>query len=257
VSDYFSIEHPIRFAHRGGRLLYPENTMYAFGRAIDDHGYHYVELDVRLSADRVPVVFHDPTLDRTTDADGPVADRTAAELAELDAGYNFDPEHDYPMRGAGATIPTLDEVYRTWPELRINLDLKVSDAEWAVAEAIRAHDAEHRSLLGSFDDRRIRRFRRITGGRVAVSAGPLAAIRMWSASRVGLAPRLPVQAYQVTEQYTGLSVDRRLVSSVHRAGAHIHVWTVNEADDMRRLLELGVDGIMTDRPDVLNEVLDG
>jgi glycerophosphoryl diester phosphodiesterase len=256
VSDYFSVEHPIRFAHRGGRRLWPENTMLAFGRAIDELGYHYIELDVRLSADRVPVVFHDPTLDRTTDGGGPVAERTVAELRALDAAYRFAPEHEYPRRGTGAGIPTLDEVYRAWPELRINIDLKVPGAEWAVAEVIRANDAEHRSLLGSFNERRISRFRRITGGTVATSAGPVRAVQMWVASRLGMAPRGPVQAYQVTEQYTGLAVDRRLVDAVHRSGAQLHVWTVNDGVDMRRLLDLGVDGIMTDRPDLLNEVLD-
>ncbi len=254
MSDYFSVEHPIRFAHRGGLLLYPENTMHAFGRAIEDHGYHYVELDVRLSADRVPVLVHDATLDRTTDGSGDVSDRTVAELKELDAAYHFDPGNDYPLRGAGITVPTLDEVYRAWPELRVNIELK-EDAEWAAAEVIRTHRAENRTLVGSFSDRRIARFRRITGGTVAVSVGTVGAIRMWAASRLGLAPRFRVQAYQVTEQYTGLNVDRRLVSAVHRAGAHIHVWTVNEEEDMRRLLDLGVDGIMTDRPDLLNEVM--
>jgi len=256
VSDFFSVEHPIRFAHRGGRQLWPENTMYAFARAIEDLGYHYIELDVRLSADRVPMVFHDPTLQRTTDGAGTVADRTVAELKKLDAAHNFRAEENYPRRGTGASIPTLDEVYRAWPELRINLDLKVDDAEWAVAEVIRKHDAEHRSLLGSFKDRRIAKFRRITAGTVATSAGPVGAVQMYLASRLRMAPRLPVQAYQVTEQYTGVSVDSKLIDAVHKAGAQIHVWTVNEAHDMRRLLGLGVDGIMTDRPDILSEVLD-
>jgi glycerophosphoryl diester phosphodiesterase len=230
--------------------------MLAFGKAIDELGYHYVELDVRLTTDRVPVILHDATLDRTTDASGPVAARSVAELKEVDAAYRFHPDRDFPFRGTGAGIPTLDEVYRAWPELRINIDLKVAGAEWAVAEVIRANDAEHRSLLGSFQERRISKFRRITGGTVATSAGPMRAVQMWVASRLGMTPRRPVQAYQVSEQYTGLSVDRRLVDAVHRAGAQLHVWTVNEEEDMRRLLALGVDGIMTDRPDVLNEVLD-
>ena len=256
MSDYFSVEHPIRFAHRGGRHLFPENTMYAFAKAIEDLGYHYIELDVRMSADRVPVIIHDPTLERTTGGTGAVADRTLAELKELDAAHHFGPDRDYPLRGMGASVPTLDEVYKAWPELRINVDLKVSEAEWAVAEVIRANEAEHRTLLGSFKDRRISKFRRITEGTVATSAGPVAAVQMWIASRLGMAPRRRVQAYQVTEQYTGLTVDRRLIDAVHRAGAQLHVWTVNDDGDMRRLLDLGVDGIMTDRPDLLNEVLD-
>jgi glycerophosphoryl diester phosphodiesterase len=257
VSDFFSVEHPIRLAHRGSRILWPENTLHAFERAVEDHGYRYLELDVHLSADRVPMVIHDRTLDRTTEATGPVSAMTVDELKALDAGYRFAPEHDYPLRGAGITIPTLDEVYKAFPDARINIDLKQPAEEWAVAEVIRDNEAEHRTLVGSFYDRRIARFRRITEGSVAVSAGPAAAVRMFMRSRVGRVARAPVQAYQLTDQYRGLTIDRRLVDAVHRAGAHVHVWTVNEADEMQRLLDLGVDGIITDRPDVLNEVLGG
>ena len=255
MSDFFSVEHPIRFAHRGSGILWPENTLYAFERAVADYGYHYLELDVHLSADRVPMVMHDPTLDRTTDGEGPVGALSAEQLMTLDAAYRFGPEDDFPFRGKGITIPTLDEVYRAWPEVRINIDLKQSGAEWAVAEVIRANDAEHRTLVGSFHDHRITKFRRITGHTVAVSAGPMATVRMWMASRIGLPIRLPVQAYQVSDVYTGFSIDRKLVKTIHRAGAHIHVWTVNDAQEMRALLDLGVDGIITDRPDVLNEVI--
>ncbi len=256
MSDFFSVEHPIRFAHRGSRVLWPENTLHGFGAAVDELGYRYLELDLHLSADRVPMVVHDATLDRTTDGTGPVAARTVAELQELDAAHRFDPENDYPLRGSGITVPTLDEVYRAWPEVRLNIDLKASGEEWAVAEVIRANSAEHRTLVGSFSDRRITRFRRITGGAVAVSAGPVAATRMYLASRLGI-PTRPrrVQAYQVSEQYAGFTVDRKLSEAVHRAGAQIHVWTVNEAEEIRRLFDAGVDGIITDRPDVLNEVL--
>lgn len=257
MSDFFSVEHPIRFAHRGSGLLWPENTLYAFERAVEDYGYRYLELDVNLSSDRVPMVIHDRTLDRTTDATGPVSALPAEELQQLDAAYRFDPEGDYPLRGAGITIPMLDEVYKAFPEVRINIDLKQAGEEWAVAEVIKENRAEHRTLVGSFVDRRVARFRRITGGNVAVSAGPTTVARMFMQSRIGLAPRAPVQAYQLTDEYRGFTIDRRLVDAIHRSGAHIHVWTVNEAEEMRRLLDLGVDGIITDRPDVLNGVLDG
>ncbi|MFB3099270.1 MAG: glycerophosphodiester phosphodiesterase family protein, partial [Acidimicrobiia bacterium] len=155
MSDFFSVEHPIRFAHRGSSILWPENTMYAFTAAVDQYAYRYLELDIHLSADRVPMVLHDATLDRTTNGSGAIAVRDLAALKELDAAYLFDSEHDYPLRGAGITIPTLDEVYQAWPEVRLNLDLKTSGEEWAVAEVIRANDAEHRTLVGSFVDRRI------------------------------------------------------------------------------------------------------
>jgi glycerophosphoryl diester phosphodiesterase len=255
VSDYFSVEHPIRFAHRGSRVLWPENTMYAFERAIETLGYRYLELDVRLTVDRVPVVFHDATLDRTTDGTGKVADYTLADLQSIDAAFHFGPDDGYPLRGTGIGISPLEELYRTWPDVRLNVDLKGPDEEWAVAEVIRKADAEHRTLIGSFYDRRIARFRRITQGRVAVSAGPTAATAMWSASRAGRTTRRKVQAYQLPFNYRGFKIDEKLINSVHRAGAHIHLWTVNEADDMRRFLDMGVDGIITDRPDILNGVM--
>ncbi len=255
MSDYFSIEHPIRLAHRGSRVLWPENTMFAFAGAVEELGYHYLELDVRLTADRIPVVFHDATLERTTSGTGKIADYPLDELQSIDAAYHFDPDHDYPLRGTGIGISPLEELYRTWPDVRLNVDLKTSGEEWAVAEVIRAADAEHRTLIGSFYDRRIARFRRITQGQVAVSAGPTAAAAMWSASRGGRTTRRKVQAYQLPFNYRGFKIDDKLIDSIHRAGAHLHLWTVNEADDMRRFLDMGVDGIVTDRPDVLNDVM--
>jgi glycerophosphoryl diester phosphodiesterase len=255
VSDYFSVEHPIRFAHRGSRVLWPENTMHAFAGAVEGLGYHYLETDVRLTADGIPVVFHDSTLERTTNGTGKVVEHTLAELRNLDAAYHFDPDHDFGLRGTGIGISTLEELYRTWPDVRLNIDLKDAGEEWAVAEVIRSADAEHRTLIGGFNDRRIARFRRITQGTVVVSAGPTAAAAMYAASRVGRTVRRKVQAYQLPFNYRGVKIDAKLIDAVHRAGAHIHLWTVNESDDMRRFIEMGVDGIITDRPDFLNEVL--
>jgi len=230
--------------------------MHAFAGAVEGLGYHYLEIDVRLTSDHVPVVFHDATLSRTTGGKGKVADHTLAEIQTVDAAYQFDPENDYPLRGTGIGVSTLEELYGTWPDVRLNIDLKGPREEWAVAEVIRAFDAEHRTLIGSFTDRRIARFRRITRGRVAVSAGPTAAASMYIASRTGRTIHRKVQAYQVPFNYRGSKIDDKLIDAVHRAGAHIHLWTVNEPDDMRRFIDMGVDGIITDRPDLLNEVLD-
>ncbi len=256
MSDFFSVEHPIRFAHRGSRVLWPENTMYAFSKAVEDLHYHYLEIDVRLTSDHIPVVFHDTKLDRTTSGTGKVAEHTLAEIKALDAAHHFDPENDYPLRGTGVGISTLEELYGTWPDVRLNIDLKDPAEEWAVAEVIRAFDAEHRTLIGSFNDRRIARFRRITRGRVAVSAGPTASASMYIASRTGRTIHRKVQAYQLPFDYRGTRIDDKLIGAVHRAGAHIHLWTVNDPDDMRRFIDMGVDGIVTDRPDLLNEVMD-
>ncbi len=255
MSDFFSVEHPIRFAHRGGRSLWPENTMHAFAGAVEGLGYNYLEIDVRLTSDHVPVVFHDAKLNRTSNGEGKIGEHTLAEIQALDAAYLFDPDNGYPLRGTGIGISTLEELYGTWPDVRLNVDLKDPGEEWAVAEVIRVFDAEHRTLIGGFNDRRIARFRRITRGRVAVSAGPTAAVSMYAASRTGRTIRRRVQAYQLPFDYRGIRIDEKLIGAIHRAGAHIHLWTVNEPDDMRRFIDMGVDGIVTDRPDLLNEVL--
>ena len=255
MSDFFSVEHPIRFAHRGSRILWPENTMHAFAGAVEGLGYNYLEIDVRLTSDHVPVIFHDAKLKRTTSGEGKIAEHTLAEVQALDAAYLFDSDNDYPLRGTGIGISTLEELYGTWPDVRLNIDLKAPGEEWAVAEVIRAFDAEHRTLIGSFNDRRIARFRRITRGRVAVSAGPTSAASMYVASRRGRTIHRKIQAYQLPFDYRGASIDYKIIDAVHRAGAHIHLWTVNEPGDMRRFIDMGVDGIVTDRPDLLNEVL--
>jgi glycerophosphoryl diester phosphodiesterase len=252
---YIGLEHPIRFAHRGSRILWPENTMYAFERVIDDYGYRYLEIDVRITADRRVVVFHDATLDRMTNGSGEVADWRLEDLRHLDVGYSFDEENDFPLRGHGIGIPTLEELFKAWPDVHVNIDLKARGSEWPVAEVIRRCGREDRVLVGSFNDRRIARFRRITKGAVATSAGPTASALMYAASRAGRSISRPVAAYQLPFDYRGLGIDRRLVDAVHAADAHLHVWTVNEPDDMERLLDLEVDGIVTDRPDLLNEVM--
>jgi len=252
---YFAREHPIRFAHRGSRVLWPENTMYAFAGAVEDLGYRYLEIDVRLTRDRVVVVRHDATLERTTNGTGPVAEWEWADLRRLDAAYWFGEEDGFPLRGEGIGVPTLEEVLRTFPDVNVNVDLKAPGAAWAVAEVLRSCEAEDRVLIGSFHDARIARFRRITGGRVAVSAGPRTVALLYGMSRLGRTIRRPVQAYQLPFDRRGLRIDRRLLTAVHAAGAQLHLWTVNDPTTMRDLLDLGVDGIVTDRPDLLNQVL--
>lgn len=251
---YLNAEYPIRFAHRGSRVLWPENTAEAFQGAID-LGYRYIETDVRITRDGVVVAFHDSTLERTTNGTGPVDRWDFADLQQLDAAWWFDADNGYPRRGTGVRIRSLAEVFSTWPGTFFNIDLKGPRLEWPVADVIKRHGRERSTMIGSFIERRVGRFRRITRGEVAVSAGPTSVLAMVAASRMGKTVRRPVQAYQLPFDYKAVPVDRKLVDAIHEAGAHIHTWTVNEAADMRRLLDLGVDGIVTDRPDTLNEVL--
>ncbi len=254
---YLNRERPIRFAHRGSRVLWPENTHHAFEGAID-LGYQYMETDIQLTRDGVVVVFHDDTLERTTNGVGKVVDWNWEELSALDAAYNFSPDGEsFPLRGKGIGIPRLEDTFAEYPDLNLNIDLKARKSEWPVAEVLVRMKKNESALVGSFVDGRIARFRRITKGRVATAAGPSASIAMYGASRIGRTVRRTVDAYQLPHDQRGATVDRKLVDAVHGAGAHLHLWTVNDPDDMRRYLDLGVDGIVTDRPDLLNEVLEG
>ncbi len=251
---YLDAEYPLRIAHRGSRVLWPENTAEAFQGAID-LGYTYIETDVQMTRDGVVVVFHDATLERTTNGAGPVDRWDFADLQQLDAAWWFGEADGYPLRGTGVRVRSLDEVFATWPDARFNLDLKGRNLEWPVADLIKRHRRQDTALVASFVDHRVAKFRRITLGTVAVSAGPSATAAMLAASRVGATVRRPVAAYQLPFDYRSCPIDTKLVTAIHAAGAQLHTWTVNEAADMNRLLDLGVDGIVTDRPDVLNSVM--
>ncbi|HSM01617.1 MAG TPA: glycerophosphodiester phosphodiesterase [Acidimicrobiia bacterium] len=252
MKPFLTHEHPIRFAHRGSTILWPENTMPAFQGAVD-LGYRYLELDVHVSRDGAIVVFHDDRLDRLTDGTGKVWDHTWAELRALDAAHNFDPDGGHPLRGTGIRMPLLEELALTFPDAMFNIDLKQRGIEEPVASLIARLRLEERVLIGSFRDWRIGAFRRLTHGRVAVSAGPREITRAVAACRL----RLPIGGSADALQIPRRVASRRLVDSAHSAGKQVHVWTVNDPDRMRTLLDMEVDGIITDRPDLLNEVVFG
>jgi glycerophosphoryl diester phosphodiesterase len=257
VKPYLTHEHPLRLAHRGSRVLWPENTMVAFQGAID-LGYRYLETDVHASRDGVVVLFHDAALHRLTDGRGKVWEWTWDVLQTLDAAYHFDPEGGYPLRGTGVRIPTLEEAAATFPEALFNLDLKQRGIEERLAAEVERLGLADRVLIGSFHDGRIRRFRAVTKGRVATSAGPLEVSAALTAARLGRPVRTGADAFQVPERGGPLRVvGRRFIDAVHSGGAQVHVWTVNDLAAMRRLLDAGVDGIVTDRPDLLNEAVKG
>lgn len=254
---YLDAEHPIRFAHRGSRRLWPENTWHAFDAAVGEFGYRYIETDIQVSSDGVVVVFHDDTLERTTNGVGKVADWSWEDLSRLDAAYHFSPDGEHhPLRGAGIGIRRLDETFARYPDVRFNLDLKASGSEWPVAETITRARRRETVCVGTFSDRRLARFRRITKGSVVTAAGPREAIAIYAASRVGRTVGSPADVYQLPHRVRGVSVDEKLVDAVHEAGSHIHLWTVDDPADMRRFLDMGVDGIVTDRPDLLNDVVE-
>ena len=244
-------------AHRGGAKLAPENTMAAFRHALDDWDVDVLEMDVRLTADGRVVVIHDETVDRTTEGTGPIGGMTWDRVRELDAGFRFrDLKRKPSFRGRGVRLPLFDEVLETFPHARIIVEPKAAEAARPLADAIRAQGAEHRILIGA-------KFEATRNGARGY-AGP------WGASRRQVVPfwalhRFPVvggwyvpaaDAFQLPERSGRLRVvTPALIRAAHAANIPVHVWTVDDPDDMRRLLGWGVDGIQTRRPDLLADVL--
>ncbi|PZF90991.1 glycerophosphodiester phosphodiesterase [Micromonospora endophytica] len=240
---YLDSPGPLAFAHRGGAAEGDENTAAAFARAVD-LGYRYVETDVHATADGVAVVFHDATLQRLTGQRSRVAALRWADLATVRVGGD-------------AAVPRLDEVLDAWPQVRFNIDVKSDRAVLPTVATLARVDAHERVLLASFSDGRLARLRALTRGRVATSLGVRGVARLRWASLTGRPLRLPrsVVAAQVPVRYGRLPVvDRRLLRTAHRCGLQVHVWTIDDPAEMHELLDLGVDGIMTDHVGVLRDV---
>lgn len=245
---------PFGVAHRGSRILWPENTMVAFDGAVG-LGFEWLETDLHVTADGVLVCVHDPTLDRTTDSTGLVSEFTARELAQLDAGYHHAPDEGYPHRGGEVRIPTLEEVVASYPDVRLIVDLKRDGMVDSLWKLIERHGLHERIVVGSFSDRRLAAFRRLSGGSVAMSTGPGRSVAAFAGALVGRAPRL-ADAVQFPVSVGPLRpLTARTIASFHRGGYQAHVWTVNDAATMQRFYDLGVDAVITDRPDILRDVL--
>ena len=252
---------PVNFAHRGTSARAPENTLEAFRGGLED-GASGLELDVHMTLDGEVVVIHDPTVDRTTDASGAIAGMTLADLRRLDAGHRFSPDRgsSFPYRGGGARVPRLAEVYDEFPGAFLNIEIKEAQpgVEEAVLRVIRAAGAEGRTLIVSNRHGVIRRFRRLSGDNVPTGASrrEITGFYLWSRSRLEGLCRPAYDTLQVPVEHRGIEIiTRRFVEAAHARGVRVDAWTINDAAEMRRLLDLGVDGIMTDRPDVLARVL--
>jgi glycerophosphoryl diester phosphodiesterase len=236
----------------------PENTLPSFRRALTD-GADVLELDVHATRDGEVVVLHDPHLDRTTDGTGPVADVTYAELCRRDAGYRFSPDGGatFPLRGQGIRVPRLHELIQAFPDVPLNVEIKVSgqalvDAVVAIVRVARApivlaaeHDAIMQAIRWTAPDVPTS----LAAGEVAAFIGALGA---------GETPSLPAGAValQIPPSFGDVTlVTRESVAAAHALGAEVHVWTINDPAEAARLLDLGADAIMTDRADLLREVL--
>jgi len=230
---------PIPFAHRGGASDVPENTMPAFQHAVDN-GYRYVETDVQLTNDGVLVAFHDNDLKRTCGRDARISELPWSEVRAA-------------LVDGKAPIPLLEDMLGEWPELRVNIDCKSDAAVDALVATLQRCDALDRVSVGAFSDSRIRRLRALLGPKVCSALGPVETARL----RFGLPVRAAGNAAQVPVRQGPLTVvTRGFVERAHRLGIHVHVWTIDDPNEIHRLLDLGVDGIMTDRPAALRAVFE-
>lgn len=250
---------PLVFAHRGGRDLGPENTIDAFDRGLAA-GADGLELDVHLSADGIPVVHHDADLDRCTNHQGPIAALTAAALCDLDAAWSFDERAGFPLRGRGIGVPPLADVLERYPDAAVVIEIKAASAGAARAVVRTIHDARavDRVCVGSFSQLALDAVRALDPA-IATSASSDESRRALYRSRCGLGIRRrpPYRAFQVPERAGRLTVvSPQFIGAVHGRDLPIQVWTVNEEADMRRLLDWGVDGLITDRPDLAVAVRD-
>ena len=254
-------EWPVNLAHRGASSLAPENTIEAFRLAVEA-GAGGLELDVHLTRDGHVVVLHDATVDRTTDGTGPVSEMTIDELCGFDAGYNFslDGGRSRPYRGRGVRVPTLEEVISEFPGVAVNIDIKAGrpGIEATVLGVLREAEALGRVLVVSTPHATVKRFRKLSGGHVSTGASKweIGVFYLLSRLRLYRLVRPAYDALQVPLRHRGITlVTSRFIRAAHDRGVRVDVWTINQANEMRRLLDLGADVIMTDRPRTLAEVL--
>jgi glycerophosphoryl diester phosphodiesterase len=256
VHPFLDRPGPIAIAHRGGGGDAPENTLAAFELAVG-LGYEYLETDLHLTRDGVLVAFHDDRLDRVTDRTGAIAELGIAEVEGADAGYTFSPDAggSFPFRGHGVRIARLEEILTRWPDCRINIDPKADACVEPLIVVLERVGAWDRVCVGSFSDGRLRRIRALSRGRACTSMGPRAVTLARLAAATGAMPRLGADCIQVPLRRGPVSiVTRRFLGAAHRAGLPVHVWTIDDEATMEALLDLGVDGIMSDRLELLRDV---
>jgi glycerophosphoryl diester phosphodiesterase len=248
---------PLAFAHRGGAGEAPENTLPAFATAIA-LGYRYLETDVHLTRDGVLVAFHDARLDRVTDRGGAIAELGIADVEAADAGHAFTPDggRSFPFRGAGIRVPRLEQLLVRWPDARINIDPKSDACVAPLVALIERMAAWDRVCIGSFSDRRVARVRRLSGGRACTAMGPRAVAVARAATGGGRMPRQGADCLQVPVRFGPVGiVTARFLTAAHRARLPVHVWTINDEATMHQVLDLGVDGVMTDQLALLRDVM--
>lgn len=244
---YLDFESTLPFAHRGGTSEHPENTMAAFQHAVD-LGYRYLETDVHATADGVLVAFHDSSLDRVTNMAGEINDLPWSEVRNARIGDS-------------EPIPLMEDLLQTFPAARFNIDIKASSSIQPLAALLADTQSVDRVCVGSFSDFRLKAIRDLVGPRLCTSLGPIGIFALRLASFGPPIPSLESGTIsgacaQVPVTSSGIPVtDRRFIEAAHERDIDVHVWTVDDPQEMTRLLDLGVDGLMTDKPNILKDIL--
>jgi glycerophosphoryl diester phosphodiesterase len=250
---------PVHISHRGGAGIYPESTIYAFTQAVQNDHTDVLEIDLVLSGDGNIMVSHDVEVDRTTDGTGLITDKTLAELKALDAAFWFDPDGDqsYPERGMGHTIPTLDETFEAFPDLYFNLEIKDADSlyEDQLYAVVQQHGMEEQVLWGSAISDSAERLRAVAP-QIAIYYHTPAATCFVTQLEFGGDPATDCTDHFDALNLPGGGITLRLVEAAHAMGIAVYAWTVDLPEDMETLFGYGVDGIITDRPDLLRDVID-
>ncbi|MCI0611999.1 glycerophosphodiester phosphodiesterase [bacterium] len=247
-------------AHRGFSGMYPENTMISFEKA-DELPIDALELDIHASKDGKLVVIHDPTLDRTTNMSGQIVDYSAEELRRADAGYHFDPSNNktFPFRGQGIKIPFLEELFQRFPHKKFVVEIKqtMPAIEELLVALIRKYHMEEKVIVASEHYEPLARIRAMDP-ELATNLSAIEARAFYTLFRMKLSAfyKSSGDALQIPDLYKGEKVvTQGLVKAVHKKGLILHIWTVNDPQEMKQLIDYGVDGIITDYPDRLAEVI--
>ncbi len=263
---FFNHTRPLVIAHQGGELLAPSNTMTAFTNAAD-LGVDVIETDIHITKDGHLVTIHDPTVDRTTNGKGKVEELTLEEIQSLDAGYHFkDLEGIQSFRGKGVYIPTVEEVFQAFGDLKIEIEIKDDNPPERIEEIasklwdlIEKYQMEDKILIGSFNQEIVETFERYAKGRVAILAGR-EEVKSFVVFHKFFLRNLyvpKVDVFQIPMEDSGFDLtDQRLINGAHRLGMEIHYWTIDDPAEMEKLIDGGADGILTNRPDLLLELLE-
>ncbi|MAJ58816.1 MAG: hypothetical protein CBC48_01950 [bacterium TMED88] len=265
MHPYFDLPSPTILGHRGAAGPAPENTLVAFRRGLQD-GAHAIETDAHVTRDGVPVLLHDARVDRTTDGAGPVAEFDFDAVQRLDAGFRYsatpNSAPEQPYRDQGLQIPSLKEAFENLPDARFNIELKAHDEAFIqqVVELILEFERESRTLLVAGEDKTQELLRQIlvrTGAQPALGASLADVLDVVKSAVDQRPPATDSMALQIPRSFAGQPlITSSLVEHAHRHGIAVHVWTINDPEEMKALLDLGVDGLVTDWPGRMAELIE-